>query len=347
MNYIFFDIFNLLNNRSRNSYKDFILLESNLENKISKKINDFLKESKNYNKFYSSNKNNYTIFLLEVKINEDQKNENYPFYDCFYFSIYINEDYLYEIIKHKDFKRWQILYKYLEYYYNRKESNSYSLENLNLFNKTLNLLDEKYSHNILREDSEEIILKYEELYKNNYELINSFINFYNKVYKTVILSENNKLCDFFIDDNNNIGKFYKKIYLQFIKQQNKEIKDLINIKIEERIFNSNSLDKVNIQNITEDDIFLLKIPGKFPFIDIIFIFSYRDIVNIIDFKYFSQFHIDFYLLEEKIADILHKNKKLFNKNISNFVYKNEELIFENIDITTELTNIIQFEYIIK
>ena len=123
--------------------------------------------------------------------------------------------------------------------------------------------------NLFDEKSEEIILKDEKLYKNNYELINSFINFYNKIYKTVILSENNKMCDFFIDDNN-INKYYKEIYLQFIKKQNKEIKDLLKIKIEEGIFNSNSLDKVYIQNITEDYIFLLKMRENYSFIDIIF-----------------------------------------------------------------------------
>ena len=153
--------------------------------------------------------------------------------------------------------------------------------------------------------------------------------------KKLILKKSSKLSNLFIDDNNSIGKSYKEIYKKFIKEQNNEIKELIKKKINDGIFDSSALVKVNIQNITEDEIFLLNLPKKYSFIDIIFNCSYRDIEDKNDYKNYNHFKIDFDLIEEKLTDILIKNKKLFNENISNFVYKNEEFNFENIDIITK------------
>lgn len=149
------------------------------------------------------------------------------------------------------------------------------------------------------------------------------------------LKKTSKLSNFFVDDNNSFGKSYKEIYKKFIKEQNNEIKELIKKKINDGIFDSSALVKVNIQNITENEIFLLNLPRKYDFIDIIFNCSYRDIEDKNDYKNYNQFKIDFDLIEEKLTDILIKNKKLFNETISNFIYKNEEFNFENIDIITK------------
>ena len=59
--------------------------------------------------------------------------------------------------------------------------------------------------------------------------------------------ENSKLSDFFIDDDNEIGKSYKYIYNQFIKEQNKEISGLLDIKIRNGIFERDCKNKISIQ----------------------------------------------------------------------------------------------------
>ena len=56
--------------------------------------------------------------------------------------------------------------------------------------------------------------------------------------------------------DNNIGYFEtERIYKIFIEQQNNEINDLIDLKINEGVFNSNSKNKINAQQIQEDEIF--------------------------------------------------------------------------------------------
>ena len=57
---------------------------------------------------------------------------------------------------------------------------------------------------------------------------------------------------FFLDDDNEIGKTYKNIYNNFIKQQNEKINNLLDKKIEKGIFDSNSNNIINIQQINEN-----------------------------------------------------------------------------------------------
>ena len=348
MNYIFFDIFKLLKVGNKSNYDDFIIFEDNLENEISTKINIFKKESKNLNKliYDSTNKN---IYLLDESYKNDKSSE-YPFYDYFYYTQYLNENYLLERLKKED-NRYPVLTKYIEYISTPRDSDPFSLNYLKLYNDTLNLFNEKYSHKISREESEQFVLEDEELYKNNTKLINNFIDFYNNLNikdennKKLELSKTNKLCNFFIDDNNSISKSLKYIYNIFIEKQNNEINDLIKNKVNEGIFDENSTFKVNIQNINDDEIFTLDLPKKY-FIDIIFNCSHREVESTNDYKDYNHFQIEFDLIEEKLTEKLLENKKLFNNQISNFVYKNEDLIFENIDIITKFNDTYNSEKLI-
>lgn len=149
-----------------------------------------------------------------------------------------------EILKHKDVNEFPVLYRYLNYQNNIKneKENLYSLDNLHLFNTVLNLFIEKYSHKISRDFAEKTVLKDDEIYLNDQEnriLIDKFINYFNKLQKNdnrdnknkiLQLSNENKLCDFILDDTE-IGKIYKKIYEQFAKEQNNKIGRLLEIKI--------------------------------------------------------------------------------------------------------------------
>ena len=91
---------------------------------------------------------------------------------------------------------------------------------------------------------------------------------------------------------------------------------------------------MNVQNINEDEIFTLKLPKNFSFIDIIFDHSYRKTLIDNDYKLYNQFEIDLDNIEETMTELLIRNKKLFNDNIINFIYKNEDLAFDNNDIIT-------------
>ena len=80
---------------------------------------------------------------------------------------------------------------------------------------------------------------------------------------------------FFLDDDNEIGKTYKNIYNNFIKQQNEKINNLLDKKIEKGIFDSNSNNIINIQQINENEILTLNLPQNVSFIDILLNSSYR------------------------------------------------------------------------
>ena len=123
---------------------------------------------------------------------------------------------------------------------NKNDNDNYSLDNLNLFNTTLNLFSDKYSHQITRDYAEKKILKDDEIFQNieNKKLIDDFIKFYNilkvKDSKGNIINlkvNKNHLYDCVLDDNKEIGKTYKNIYRIVIKKQNEEIEDLLNLKI--------------------------------------------------------------------------------------------------------------------
>ena len=91
---------------------------------------------------------------------------------------------------------------------------------------------------------------------------------------------------------------------------------------------------MEIKNINENEIFTLKLPKNFSFIDIIFNHSCRKTLIDNDYKMYNQFETDLDGIEDTMCEILLKNKKLLNDNIINFVYKNEDLSFENSDIIT-------------
>jgi hypothetical protein len=121
------------------------------------------------------------------------KNIEYPFYQYFYYSDYIDEDYIDNILKNKDKSNYPVLAKYLE---NKKQKKSkdkdddnigdkYSLDKLNLFNKVLNLFSDKYSNQISRELSQKQTIKASEIYRieKNAKLIDDFVKLYNSFFQ--------------------------------------------------------------------------------------------------------------------------------------------------------------------
>ena len=224
----------------------------------------------------------------------------------------------------------------------------YSLDKLPIFNEVLNLFNEKYSNSIKRNKANTLQLqdlKDEEFYINNRDSIKEFMKFYNNLSDREVksdkmkLSNESKLSDFFILDDNEFGKSYKKIYNKFIQEQNKEISDLLDIKIDKGIFEENCKNKINIQSADSNEIFITNLPDKFSFAEVAFDSSYRIIALDKNYITYNQIIVDYNLIEETMTELLLRNKKLFNDSIINFVYSNENLEFENKNIITEFNHL--------
>ena len=152
---------------------------------------------------------------------------------------------------------------------------------------------------------------------------------------TIELTNENHLCDFFIDNSHEIGRTYIDIYKKFIKKQNQEIQNLLKIK---NILDINFQDKINVQQIKKDEIFTFKIPEKFSFINIVFNSSYRRIIDDKNYENYNHYEINFYSIEETMTDLLLKNRKLLNEDIIEFSYDNENLTNDAYDLITSFIN---------
>jgi len=338
MSYIFSDLFQLLNNEKKiDNYESLIKFEDNLESNIQKYIKNY-KESMNKNnliiKKNDTDKTSFSCLLKEVYTSLEYKKEDFPFYEYFYYTDYLNEEYISEKLSHMDENKYPILKSYLDSKNVKKDdNNNYSLDNLNLFNSVLNLINEKYSNRISREYAEKKKLKDEDIYVNNKNVIDKFIDFYNKIGEK--LSIDNPLCDFLLDNDNKFGKNYKNIYQKFTIEQNEKLVKLLDNKIERGIFDINCKNKINIQQINENEIFTLRFPKQNSFIDIIFDSSYRKIIDneARSNELYKEYEINYDLIEENMTEILLKNKKLLNDEVTEFIYNNE--VFAN-----QVTNLI-------
>jgi len=350
MNYIFSDLFSSLNkHKSIADYNELDEFEKNLDILIHNKIINFKEKYKTLNK--SMNDNFSFQDFIEEKY-DDLNNKEYPFYNYFYYCDYINETYLLNQIKTNK-EKYPVLCKILENNSNTRK-NKYSLDNLPNFNEVLNLFSEKYCYSIKRDKALFLQLKDlkdDELYLNNRKEIKEFLSFYNKLElkdeknQNLKLSEESKLADFFIDDNNEFGKSYKKIYAEFIKEQNKEISKLLDSKIDQEIFERDCKNKINIQSANSNEIFITTFSEKFSFDEVIFNSSYRKIALDRNYNSHNQFEVHLDLIEDEMTELLLKNRKLFNDSIINFVYSNEKLEFENKNIITEFNRLYKIEKI--
>ena len=364
MNFTFKDLFDKLHDKECiENYEDLIDFEDKLEECIQEKIEKTQEQCKKYKKLINKNNTdkNSSISLLKEKYeNSNYLKEEYPYYENFYYTEYLDEKHISEILSHMHKNKYPILNKYLEYKKKNIENNSinddYSLDKLNLFNTVLNLFNEKYSHLISRDYAEKKLLEDEEIYQNegNRKLIDKFIRFYNNLKRIdskgniIKLNNKNPLSYFVLDDNNEIGKTYKDIYKIYIEKQNKEIEELLEIKIIAGIFNSNCTNRINIQQIKEDEIFTFNVPEKFSFVNEIFNSSYRKIIDNNNYEIYNQYEINLDYIEENMTNILLKNKKLLNDYIIEFRYNNELFSNEVKDLITlfkknYLTNIISLD----
>ena len=130
----------------------------------------------------------------------------------------------------------------------------YSLDNLNDFNKALNLFNDIYSNQITRDVAERQKINTSDIYRDekNAILIDNFIELYNSFEikddegnNLELDKEKNSIIDFLLIDDNKYGKSYKKIYKEFINRQNNSLEGLLNEKIITGIFNNKSKNRAS------------------------------------------------------------------------------------------------------
>ena len=338
MSYIFSDLFPILNNGKKlDNYESLIKFEDDLEKNIQKIIKKYKEDISKNNLINNKNyidKTSFVCLLKEIYTSLEYKKEDFPFYEYFYYTDYLNEEYINEKLSHMDENKYPMVNNYLKF--KNIQNDGYCLDNLNLFNSVLNLINEKYYNKISREYAEKKKLKEEDIYVDNKNLIDKFIIFYNDLKikegngeKLSKLSNDNPLCDFLLDSDNKFGINYKNIYKKFAQQQNEKLEDLLNNKIEKGIFDANCKNRINIQQINEKEIFTLNFPKQYSFIDILFDSSYRKILDseARSNELYKEYEINYDLIEENMTELLLKNKKLVNDEVTHFVYNNE--IFAN------------------
>ena len=336
LSYIFSDLFQILNKAKKiDNYESLIDFEDSLESNIKTIIKNYKDYNKNNNTFKKPDvdKNSFISILKETYTFREYKKEEFPFYEYFYYTDYLDEKYINKQLSHIDETRYPVLKSYLDFKSNNnKKNNVYSLTNLNLFNSVLNLINENYYNKISREYAEKTKFKTEKLYNENKLLIDKFINFVNDILakeeKNIKLGVENPLIDFLLDDNK-FGNIYKNIYKNFILKQNEGLETLIDNKIKNAIFDTNCKNRINIQQINENEIFTLSFPKEVSFIDVLFESSYRKIIDseLRCYDSYKEYEINYELIEEYMTELLLKNKKLLKENITEFIYNYE--VFEN------------------
>ena len=356
MNSIFKDLFEKLHYQECiDNFEDLIKFEDELEKLIQEKCVKAIEEIDNFKKLErDSIKDEKSAIALIKEIYDKskyEKNKDFRFYKYFYYTDYLDENYINNILKGRDEDKYPLLTRYLKYkmqeIYEEEDDieDKYSLDNLNLFNKGLKLFNDKYSNQISRNLAERQTIKESDIYKEekNVKLIKEFIELYNDFEiqddegnKLELNKEKNFIIDFLLIDDNKYGKSYKKIYKEFIYRQNKELECLLDIKINSGEFNANCKNKINIQQIKENEIFSMT--KKFSFTKVIFNSSYRKYIDTQKHENYNEYVIRFKQVESEITNSLLKNKKLVNDNLTLFNFNNEVFSYE---ITDLITN---FEY---
>ena len=354
MNLTFKDLYEKMNSEECiDNYENLISFEDRLEELIQKKVELSQVECKKYKELFNKNTKDKFSFvsLITEKFDSINYDKNkYPNYENFYYTDYLDEEYISKELKHMDKDKYLILNRYLEYIETKnrnekkkeKDIDYYSLDNLNTFITVLNLFNEKYNHSISRYFAENQVLEDNEIYRKNKDIIDNFILFINNLQESekkgkkdkkekekekkeekkrnneknwLELNAKNHLSDFLIDSENKYGKKYIIILRKFIERQNNELENLIKKKIKDGKIDNNSANRINIQQIKEDEIFTFNIPDKFLFINETFNSSYRKIIDNKNYEIYNSYFINYDYIEENMTNLLLKNKKLLKDEI--------------------------------
>ena len=344
MNCVFNELFQKLHNKkSIDTFDDLLAFEDELEELIKKKCQDSKEEIKKFKELEKEiiNDEKSAISLIKEIYDESKyKNTDYQFYRYFYFTDYLNEDFIDNILVGKDKIMYPVLDKYLQNKIKKSKDeeedsednneNNYSLDKLNLFNKVLNLFNNVYLNHISKELAERQPIEKSEIYlkEENAKLIDSFIEFYNGL-KIVdnngneleLNVEKNFIIDFLIIDDNKYGKSYKEIYKIFVDKQNNELKGLLNLKISSGELNPSCKKSINVQQVKENEIFSFNKEKENA--KILFNSSYRKYIDTRNHENYNEYEIRLKQIESEMTSTFLENKRLLNYNIKDFYFNNE------------------------
>ena len=335
MNCIFKDLFAKLHNKNCiNNFESLVKFEDELEDLINKKCEEAKKEIEKYKedekKIIGDEKSGIALIKEIYGKSKYDNSKEFPFYEYFYYTDYLNEDYIKKKLKEKDENDYPVLNSYLK---NKKQENEdkYSLDHLNNFNKVLKLFNDIYSNQITRDEAEKKIINTSKIYadEKNAKLIDDFIELYNSFdlqddegNNLELDKEKNTIIDFLLIDDNKYGKSYKKIYKEFINRQNKSLESLLNEKISTGIFNSKSKNRISVQKIKDSEIFNSENIDE-TFTNAIFNSSYRKYINTQKPENYNEYEIRMEQIESEMTDSILKDKKLLNYDIMGFNFDNE------------------------
>ena len=367
MNFVFKDLYNKLNEENcLDDFDSLITFEDKLEDLIQKKLKLTQSECKKYKEMINKNckdKDSCVSLLSEKFDQSNYDSDKYPNYENFYYTDYLDEKNIGKMLDHLNKEKYLVLNKYLIYSKEKRKAgiqkkkdtdtkDYYSLNNLKVFIKVLNLFNDTYSHLISRDKAESIKIEDDEIYRQNIKEVEEFIKFFNELQISEkkekkdnkekdkkdylqLSAKDNYISDLFLDPENKYGIIYKSILQKFIKRQNDELADLLEKKIVDGKIDINGTNRMNIQQIKEDEIFTFNAPDKFSFITETFNSSYRKIIDNYNYEKYNDYVIYFDSIEERLTDLLLKNKKLLNEDIIEFSYNNELFTIEiSNDIST-------------
>ena len=125
MNEVYKELFNKLHDKECiNSYEELIEFENDLEKLIQDKFIEAKEDIDNYKEFEKNKikEQNSALALLKEIYTKGKYDKNiYPYYEHFYYTDYLDEEFINNILKNKNKNDYPVLVKYLEYYFENKD----------------------------------------------------------------------------------------------------------------------------------------------------------------------------------------------------------------------------------
>ena len=311
--------------------------ESEIEIILENSYNDYEKYSKDYLGFNRNDlqldKNNMKSIVLELYNVDDYDEKLYPFYKFFLMTTYPTKDNF--INKIKNIPEYKRKYPLLNAYLIQENKEKELIKYLPEFNEFVNFMIDNYSYKISREEASKILLKDEEIYKNNQKGFRDLFNkFRDKIWCNLepyaikynkneemppIDLDENKSLDYFLNDD---GEMYKGMYIasayqNFISWQNAFLDQIIDPLRQTGIlhhFIKNMGKSIDVQNAKNNEALNFEKADE-DLMDIIYNNSKRNIFtmeNKINYLNYKQFSYDFDSIESNLGELILPGKVKFN-----------------------------------
>ena len=318
------------------------------EEEIEKMLEEEYKNYDEYQKKYMDinnnalriDKNSMKSLVLEINDENAYDKKIFPFYKLLLMTTYPSlENFKHELIKIPNYEQKYPLLYYTLILDNMEENIKEKkprdlLKYLPDFNEFANFMIDNYSYKISRDEASKIILKDEDIYKNNQrgfkDMFNKFIQIWEKIkiyatkYKcnpdlTVITLDESKSIDYFLNDNAVAGKgmYIASAYQNCISWQNNFLNKIIDSLKNGGIlhhFIDNIKKTIDVQNAKKNDVLNFEEMEE-ELNRVIYENSKRNIFKSekkISYQNYRQFIYDFDSIEKELGKIILTGKVKFN-----------------------------------